>query len=125
MNEYKFEFKNGQEKYWIKIKNYISKYIEDIDDTDDTVLNGYADYIKNYLYTYIPEAQEIDESIDPNQEHIGPMAQDIEKVNPACIVETPEGVKTVDTGRLAMMNAGAIGDLARQLRELKEVFING
>ena len=37
MNEYKFEFKNGQEKYWIKIKNYISKHIEDIDDTDDTV----------------------------------------------------------------------------------------
>ena len=95
------------------------------DDTDDSVLNGYANHIKNYLYTYIPEAQEIDESIDPNQEHIGPMAQDIEKVNPACIVETPEGVKTVDTGRLAMMNAGAIGDLARQLRELKEVFING
>lgn len=95
------------------------------DDTDDSVLRGYADHIKNYLYTYIPEAQEIDSSIDPEQEHIGPMAQDIEKVNPACIVETPEGVKTVDTGRLAMMNAGAIGDLARQLRELKEVFING
>ena len=93
------------------------------DDTDDSVINGYADNIKNYLYTYKPEAQEIDVSIDPEQEHIGPMAQDIEKVNPACIVETPEGVKTVDTGRLAMMNAGAIGDLARQLRELKEVFI--
>lgn len=95
------------------------------DDEDDSVLNGYAEHIKNYLYTYIPEAKEIDASIDPNQEHIGPMAQDIEKVNPACIVETPEGVKTVDTGRLAMMNAGAIGDLARQLKELKEVFING
>jgi len=95
------------------------------DDEDGSVLNGYADHIKNYLYTYIPEAKKIDSSIDPNQEHIGPMAQDIEKVNPACIVETPEGVKTVDTGRLAMMNAGAIGDLARQLRELKEVFING
>ena len=46
------------------------------------------------------------------------MAQDIEKVNPACIKETPEGVKTVDTARLAMMNAGAIGDLARQLQDL-------
>ena len=95
------------------------------DDEDDSVLNGYAEHIKNYLYTYKPEAREIDKSIDPEQEHIGPMAQDIEKVNPACIVETPEGVKTVDTGRLAMMNAGAIGDLARQLKELKEVFING
>ena len=72
------------------------------------------------MYTYKPEATDIDPEIDPNEEHIGPMAQDIEKVNPACIKETPEGVKTVDTGRLAMMNAGAIGDIARQLRELTE-----
>ena len=39
MNEYKFEFKNGQEKYWIKIKNYISKYIEDIDDTVNSIID--------------------------------------------------------------------------------------
>ena len=88
------------------------------DDNDGSVLNGYAEYIKNYVYTYKPEATEIDSRIDPNQEHIGPMAQDIEKVNPACIKETPEGVKTVDTARLAMMNAGAIGDLARQMQDL-------
>lgn len=88
------------------------------DDNDGSVLSGYADYIKNYVYTYKPEATEIDSNIDPNQEHIGPMAQDIEKVNPACIKETPEGIKTVDTARLAMMNAGAIGDLARQLQDL-------
>lgn len=88
------------------------------DDSDGSVLNGYADYIKNYVYTYKPEATEIDSRIDPNQEHIGPMAQDIEKVNPACIKETPEGIKTVDTARLAMMNAGAIGDLARQMQDL-------
>ncbi|MBO7731899.1 MAG: hypothetical protein J6S67_05085 [Methanobrevibacter sp.] len=113
----KFNF-NGKEYDWYKNEDWAN-------DNDDSVLKGYADYIKNYLYTYKPEAQKIDKSIDPEQEHIGPMAQDIEKVNPACIVETPEGVKTVDTGRLAMMNAGAIGDLARQLRELKEVFING
>lgn len=113
----KFKF-NNREYDWFNDDDWK-------DDEDGSVLNGYADHIKNYLYTYIPEAKKIDSSIDPNQEHIGPMAQDIEKVNPACIVETPEGVKTVDTGRLAMMNAGAIGDLARQLRELKEVFING
>lgn len=113
----KFNF-NGKEYDWYKKEDWAN-------DNDDSVLKGYADHIKNYLYTYKPEAQKIDKSIDPEQEHIGPMAQDIEKVNPACIVETPEGVKTVDTGRLAMMNAGAIGDLARQLRELKEVFING
>jgi len=88
------------------------------DDNDGSVLSGYADYIKNYVYTYKPEATQIDSRIDPNQEHIGPMAQDIEMVNPACIKETPEGVKTVDTARLAMMNAGAIGDLARQMQDL-------
>lgn len=88
------------------------------DDEDGSVLSGYAEHIRNFLYTYKPEAQEIDSSIDPDEEHIGPMAQDIEKVNPACVKETPEGVKTVDTARLALMNAGAIGDIARQLKEL-------
>ena len=70
------------------------------------------------MYTYKPEATEIDPNIDPDEEHIGPMAQDIELVNPACVKETSDGTKTVDTARLAMMNAGAIGDLARQLQEL-------
>lgn len=96
----------------------------DMDSWDDSVLDGYAEHIKNYLYTYKPEAQSLDpedEQLNPEQEHIGPMAQDIEKVNPACVKETPEGVKTVDTARLAMMNAGAIGDLARELKELKAV----
>ena len=96
-------------------------YNEDdwVDDQDQTILKAYGDYIRNYVYTYKPEATEIDSSIDPNQEHIGPMAQDIEQVNPACVKETPEGVKTVDTARLAMMNAGAIGDLAREMQEIK------
>ena len=89
------------------------------DDEDGSILGAYADNIKNYVYNYKPEATQVDPNIDPNQEHIGPMAQDIEQVNPACIKETPEGVKTVDTGRLAMMNAGAIGDLAREVQDLK------
>ena len=88
-------------------------------DEDGSILGAYADNIKNYVYNYKPEATQIDPNIDPNQEHIGPMAQDIEQVNPACVKETPEGVKTVDTSRLAMMNAGAIGDLAREIQDLK------
>ena len=88
-------------------------------DEDGSILGAYADNIKNYVYNYKPEATQIDPNIDPNQEHIGPMAQDIEKVNPACIKETPEGIKTVDTGRLAMMNAGAIGDLSREVQDIK------
>ncbi len=86
----------------------------------DDILQGYAEHIKNYYYTYKPEATEIDPSIDPEEQHIGPMAQDIEKVNPAAIKETTGGVKTVDIGRLALMNAGAIAELAREMASLKE-----
>jgi hypothetical protein len=86
----------------------------------DDAVDKYAAYIHNYLYKYKPEATEIDPSIDPNEDHIGPMAQDIEKVNPACIEETEDGVKTVDTGRLALMNAGVIAQLARDVKELKD-----
>jgi len=87
------------------------------DESTDDVLDKYAEYIENYEYTYKPEAQQLDPNIDPNEHHIGPMAQDIEQVNPACIKETEDGIKTVDTGRLALMNAGAIAALKRQLDE--------
>jgi hypothetical protein len=89
----------------------------------DDVLNGYMKHIRNYVYKYIPEATEIDPNIDPDETHIGPMAQDIEQVNPAAIIETPEGVKTVDTGRLSLMNAGAIAELAREVAEIKEAVV--
>lgn len=85
---------------------------------DDT-LDKYAEYIKNYKYTYKEEAKEIDPSIDTSIEHNGPMAQDIEKVNPAAVQTDDSGYKVVDTGRLALMNAGAIADLAREIKELK------
>jgi SLT domain-containing protein len=93
---------------------------DDVDTNDQDLLNAYAKNIYNYAYNYKPEAGNVDPSIDPSQEHIGPMAQDIEQVNPACVKETPEGVKTVDTARLAMMNAGVIADIARQLQDLTE-----
>lgn len=87
----------------------------DKEEWDDDMLNAYAEYIKNYWYTYKDAATEIDPTIDPEEEHYGPMAQDIEKVNPACVKETPEGVKTVDAARLAMMNSGIIADVIRRL----------
>ena len=102
------------------------EYVKDLDDTaaqeqfEDGVADAYGQFAKNFAYTYKPEATEIDPSIDPEEQHIGIMAQDIEKINPACIKETEEGVKTVDTGRLTLMNAGAIGDLARRLKALEE-----
>jgi hypothetical protein len=90
------------------------------DEWRDDVLDKYADHIRNYYYNYKPEAQAVDPSIDPDEEHIGPMAQDIEQVNPAAVHETSGGVKTVDTERLALMNAGVIADLAREVKGLKQ-----
>jgi hypothetical protein len=89
------------------------------DDWKDDVVEKYANHIKNYYYNYKPEAQEMDDSIDPSERQIGPMAQDIEQVNPAAVNERG-GVKTVDTGKLALMNAGAIAALARKMEGKKE-----
>ena len=94
--------------------------IDDDNDWDEDTMEGYADYIRNYYYNYKDIAKEVDPSIDTEQEHLGPMAQDIEKVNPACIKETEDGIKTVDTQRLAMMNAGVIADIIRRLDALEE-----
>lgn len=89
-----------------------------IPDKDD-VLEAYADHIRNYRYNYNDEAKKVDPGIDTSVEHIGPMAQDIEQVNPAAVNADPKtGYKTVDVGRLALMNAGAIAELARRLREV-------
>lgn len=93
------------------------------DDTagwDDKVLDGYAEHLRNYLYTYKPEATAIDPTINPEQKHIGIMAQDAEKVNPSVVEETEDGVKEVNTGRLSLMNAGAIGDAARHIKNIED-----
>lgn len=87
--------------------------------TDDMV-QEYADNLRNFLYTYKESAKEVDPSIDPEEYHRGPMAQDIEKVAPDCVKETEQGVKVVDGNRLALVNAGVIGDLARRLIELED-----
>ena len=98
----------------------------EIDETDDdSIINSYATNLHNYLYRYKPEAVGVDSRIDPDEDQIGVMAQDLEKVNPACVKETAEGVKTVDTGKLALMNAGAIADIARRLLDIEGVLKNG
>ena len=101
------KFKQGDNEY--------DALEEGSDITDQEVLSGYADFIKNYVYNYKPESGE-----DPDTTHIGPMAQDIEQVNPACIKEDENGIKHVDTQRLSMMNAGAIGELARMLNDISD-----
>ena len=92
---------------------------KDEDDRNDDMVKDYADNLRNYLYTYKESAKDIDPSIDPNEYHKGPMAQDIEKVAPDCVKETSNGTKVVDGNRLALVNAGVIGDLARRLLELE------
>lgn len=86
---------------------------------EEPVLDGYIEHIRNYAYNYKPEATNVDPNIDPSEDHVGPMAQDIEKVNPACVKTDENGVKSVDTSRLALMNAGAIAELARKIEGLK------
>ena len=89
------------------------------DEFDERLADLYAKYIKNYLYTYKDEARNLDSSIDPNEKHVGPMAQDIEKVAPDCVKETANGTKVVDGNRLALVNSGVIADLARRIDDLE------
>lgn len=97
---------------------------DSLNDEDKSMCDAYAQHIKNYLYTYKNDATAIDPSIDPEEKQIGPMAQDIEKVNPACIKELEDGTKVVDTSKLALMNAGVIADLSRRMDEIEEA-LNG
>lgn len=118
---------DGKEKYFNNDKvRYILEKIgklkefNDEETVDDEVLAKYADYVHNYLYTYNDEALKVDPTTDTEQEHIGPMAQDLQQVNPATVEKDPEsGYLTVNTGRLALMNAGAIAELARRLEVLE------
>lgn len=116
------KFKNHDDLGYVIAKSGYDKVniLDDEYDYDDSVLDGYAKYIRNFVYNYNDKAKEIDPSIDTSVEHIGPMAQDIEKVIPSAVIEDESGYKKVDTARLALANAGAIGDLAREVKDIKE-----
>ncbi len=51
----------------------------------------------------------------------GPMAQELEGI-PGVVKPGPDGLKRVDTGRLALATASATGDQERRLRELEGEF---
>lgn len=95
------------------------------DEVEDGLAELYAKYIRNYLYTYKDKAKALDPSIDPNEEHVGPMAQDIEKVAPDCVKETEDGTKVVDGNRLALVNSGVIADIVRRLDDLETRLFGG
>lgn len=92
----------------------------DTADWSDDMVQEYADNLRNFLYTYKAEAKSIDPTIDTEEMHRGPMAQDIEKVAPDCVKETSDGTKVVDGNRLALVNAGVIGELSRHVIELED-----
>lgn len=89
------------------------------DDWTDDMVQEYADNLYNYLYNYTDDVHNVDSSISTEEEHRGPMAQDIEKVAPDCIKEV-NGIKTVEGDRLALVNAGVIGELSRRLIDLEK-----
>lgn len=93
--------------------------LDDDNEWDEDMLQGYAEHLRNYLYTYKDSAKLADPSIDTDELHNGPMAQDIEQVAPDCVNETDDGIKTVDGSRLALVNAGVIGDLVRKLNDIE------
>ena len=74
--------------------------------------------INNYTYHYKPGMGE-----DPSVEYSGVMAQELLQVDGyrSCVFEDPEtGMLKVDTGRLALVNAGMISDLSKRLLLLEE-----
>lgn len=87
-------------------------WTDDQSDWDQDVLDRYAEHIENYMYSYKDD--------DTQEEQIGPLAQDIEQVNPACVDELSDGTKVVDANKLALMNAGAIADLVRLVQRLTD-----
>ena len=51
--------------------------------------------------------------------HAGPMAHELEGI-PGVVQPGPDGMKRVDTGRLALATASATGDQERRLQELEQ-----
>jgi hypothetical protein len=87
----------------------------------DDILDKYADHIQNYKYNYKEEARQIDPSINPEEEHIGPMAQDIQKADPNLVTADPAtGYLEVKIPESVMEHTGLIAELARRVRELEK-----
>ena len=89
-------------------------------DPNEQVLEQLANHVYNHVYHYKPEATEVDPSIDPSETQIGATAQEIEKVNPSAVSTDPEtGAKIVDTQKVVMTLAGAMGQMARKMDRME------
>lgn len=93
---------------------------ENMKNIDDKI-NHISDLVTNiepYLYDYKdPSYPGADD-----KEHIGPMAQDLEKnpVTKDAVNEDENGIKHVDTNRLTLSNTALIADLAKRLADIEE-----
>jgi hypothetical protein len=85
-------------------------------DTGD-MIREVAERVNNYTYHYKPGMGE-----DPSVEYSGPMAQELLQVDGyrSCVFEGEDGLLKVDTGRLALVNAGMVADLSKRLLFLEE-----
>lgn len=73
-----------------------------------------------YSYQYKPEFQKPPYN-QPSGTQYGPMAQDLERtpVGRTAVNELPDGTKTIDTNRLALINAAATGEQAGENEQLR------
>jgi len=79
--------------------------------------------VQDFLGSLKPQAFEYKQdspAYDGGEEHLGVMAQDLEKTpeGKSAVMESPEG-KMVDTSKLAMMLAAAMGELHHRVSQLE------
>ena len=85
------------------------------------ILSAIAD-IDAYKYRYKEGADKIDPKATSDEEHIGPMAQDL-LANPvtkdSVITDDPSGMLKVDTERLSLTTFALVTELARRIEALE------
>lgn len=87
--------------------------------TDISSLDAIADHLRGapgYRYRYKPGFGE-----DPDVEHAGPMAQDLERgpFGKALVKHGADGLRRVDTSRLSLVNHAALSSMRSELDKLK------
>lgn len=92
-------------------------------DMGEDILNAFRN-IRSVEFNYTPEAikeckTEILPGVDKD-DHMGVIAQDVEKVFPEAVEDNGSGHKLIDTNEMTMANTAAIAEIARQLMEIKE-----
>lgn len=77
-----------------------------------SLANALAKSVHGVSFTYKPGA-------DDGGDHVGIIAQDLEKALPGAVKKGPDGLKRVDTGHLSLGLAGATAELAKRLRAVE------